>query len=333
MNSDSFDALVSLLSGHKVYLQTHDFPDPDAIASAVGLQKLLKWKGIDAEVCYFGRIEKSNTKMIVEHFHLDVRDASELENLSEEDYVVTVDGQKSNSNFSELTGREVACIDHHPWTTEYAYEFVKHKITGACATIVTKWIKNAGMPLERELATLLLYGIKMDTRSFSFGVSEDDIEAFAFLNRYVDSEFIRFLDNSVLELTDLRAYGAAIENIRIYDDVGFAYIPFECPDGLIASVCEFILSLAVVQVAIVYAERSGNLKFSVRSETSELNAGRFLNRALDGIGSGGGHVSMAGGVVFAEKRSLLGEKERMEFALHERFLKVYREMEEEQNHV
>ena len=33
--------LVSLCRNHPVYIQTHNFPDPDAIASAYGLQKLL----------------------------------------------------------------------------------------------------------------------------------------------------------------------------------------------------------------------------------------------------------------------------------------------------
>lgn len=30
--------LVEILKGHKTYIQTHNFPDPDAIASAFGLQ-------------------------------------------------------------------------------------------------------------------------------------------------------------------------------------------------------------------------------------------------------------------------------------------------------
>ena len=34
--------LVELLRGHRTYIQTHNFPDPDAIASAFGLQHFLK---------------------------------------------------------------------------------------------------------------------------------------------------------------------------------------------------------------------------------------------------------------------------------------------------
>lgn len=48
----AWNDLVELLKGHKTYLQTHNFPDPDAIACAYGLSELLKAKGIDAEICY-----------------------------------------------------------------------------------------------------------------------------------------------------------------------------------------------------------------------------------------------------------------------------------------
>ena len=44
--------LVTLCQGHPVYIQTHNFPDPDAIASAYGLQKLLEIYGTESELCY-----------------------------------------------------------------------------------------------------------------------------------------------------------------------------------------------------------------------------------------------------------------------------------------
>ncbi|MBR5667432.1 MAG: DHH family phosphoesterase [Lachnospiraceae bacterium] len=333
IKKDSFQALADLLRGHRVIIQTHDFPDPDAIASACALKELLSYKGIPSEVMYFGKIEKINIKMILDMFDLDVKDAKEQKDLSADDYVVTVDGQKNNSNFTNLIGNEVACIDHHPFVTDHPYAFIRHEITGACASIITHWIMEEHMPVSKELATLLLYGIKMDTRNFSAGVTHYDITAFDFLNGIADIGQISHLDNSVLELSDLRAYGAAIESISIYDNVGFSYIPFSCPDGLIASVCEFILSLSSVQMAVVYAERNGGLKFSVRSEVPELNAGKLLHIALKGIGNGGGHMSMAGGLVYPDQRKTLGETRFMEAMIRERILNAYHDLSEEREHV
>jgi ABC-type glutathione transport system ATPase component len=47
--------LVELLRGHRTYIQTHNFPDPDAIASAFGLQHFLNYHGINADICYDGK--------------------------------------------------------------------------------------------------------------------------------------------------------------------------------------------------------------------------------------------------------------------------------------
>ena len=47
----AWNDLVELLKGHKTYLQTHNFPDPDAIASAFGMQQFLKKHDIETTLC------------------------------------------------------------------------------------------------------------------------------------------------------------------------------------------------------------------------------------------------------------------------------------------
>ena len=53
--------LVDLLKGHKVYIQTHNYPDPDAMASALGLQVFLRYHGVESTLCYDGTREKLST--------------------------------------------------------------------------------------------------------------------------------------------------------------------------------------------------------------------------------------------------------------------------------
>ena len=63
--------LVELLKGHKSYIQTHNYPDPDAIASAYGLQYFLQQHGINALICYDCAAEKLSTKKMFEVFAQD----------------------------------------------------------------------------------------------------------------------------------------------------------------------------------------------------------------------------------------------------------------------
>ena len=100
-----------------------------------------------------------------------------------------------------------------------------------------------------------------------------------------------------MEFSDLKAYGASIESIELYDKVGFSCIPFSCPDALIAILSDFILALIEVDVAVVFSIRKDGVKLSVRSEDPDIHAGDLLHDALEGIGSGGGHAAMGGGFI------------------------------------
>lgn len=303
---ERFEKLLRIAQGHVVCIQTHDYPDPDALATAYGLQELLRRHGIDAEIGYFGTVDKVNIRLMMDEFEIVPMSSSRLAEIAEDAVVINVDVQKNNSNLTDMRGEERVCIDHHPWVTEEKYDIVIHKIVGACSTIITELYVELGEEIPRMVATALLYGIKMDTRNLCSGVTEEDLDAFTRLHRIANHDIIRRLENNSLQISDLRAYGAAIQNIVVYEGIGFVHIPFDCPDGLIASVSNFILALDAVTLAVVYADRSGGLKFSVRSELSSVNAGQLVNYALRGVGNGGGHATMAGGLLYKERIQTLG---------------------------
>lgn len=321
----NYQKLVNLLKGHKVYLQTHNFPDPDALASAFGMQVFLKAHNVETTICYAGKIEKNSTKRMIEEFGIEAVHIDDIKNMSELDYIVTIDSQKYNSNITDFIGDEVGCIDHHPTMVPCAYQYSDIRICGACASIVTSYFINSNTSLDVNTATALLYGMKMDTDSFNRGVTDFDIEMFGCLHKIADNQKIRNLFNSNMEIEDLHAYGEAIRNIQIYENVGFAKITFDCPDALIAMISDFILGLDVVEFSVVYATRDGGYKFSVRNEMAFYHAGSITQRALEGIGGGGGHFSMAGGVITSDYVDVLGINP--DFVIRKRFLDAIKDEE------
>ncbi len=321
--------LVEILKGHKVYIQTHNYPDPDAMASGLGLQVFLKQHGVESTMCYDGKIEKLSTKRMLDVFQFEIYNIEDILDMSATDYIVTVDAQKFNANITDFIGNEVACIDHHPTFIQCEYQYKDIRLVGACATLVAQYFKESGTPIDSNTATALLYGMKIDTDSWSRGVTLLDIQMFEYLFPYIDEEKMKLMNKSSMELKDLRAYGAAIQNIRLYDNIGFAEIPFNCPDALVGMVSDFILDLDVVEFAVVYAKREDGLKFSIRSELKYLNAGEITAKALNGIGTGGGHAAMAGGFVpieMVEKFGYLYDDE-----IQQRFVTVCKERERENN--
>lgn len=312
--------LVKLLRGHTVYIQTHNYPDPDAIASAFGLQCFLYEHGVKATICYDGKVEKLSTRKMFEVFGIEVIPKDELEAMTETDSIVIVDAQKYNANITDFIGDEVACIDHHPTYIECEYQYKDVRIVGACASVITEYFMKTNTPLSKEAAAALAYGIKMDTADFIRGATDFDVQMFAYAFERADTKLIHDMYANVMEFSDLKAYGAAIDNIHIYDEVGFAQIPFDCPDALIAIISDFILALDVVTVSIVYALRTDGIKFSVRSEVVQTDAGELAKQALDPLGSGGGHKEMAGGFIPANRAVELGKE--VGFQIEELFLKA-----------
>lgn len=316
-----FKELVKLCQGHRVYVQTHNFPDPDAIASAYGLKKLLALYDIESKLCYDGRIDKLSASKLLDAFQMQIYPYIDLlKEMKEDDYIICVDTQKHGGNVTDFVGDEVACIDHHPTFVPMEYKYQDIRMTGACASLIAEYYAKLGQSPDKDTATALLYGIKMDTLQFSRGVTELDIEMFRFLFPFCDNEKLAKLERNNMEFADLRAYGAAIESIELYDKTGFSCIPFSCPDALIAILADFILALVEVEVAVVFSYREDGIKISVRSEDPKIHAGNLLHEALTGLGNGGGHAAMAGGFIRRDKVENLGNYPKD--AIRNMFLKV-----------
>lgn len=293
----NYTALLDTLTDHRVFIQTHNMPDPDAIAAGYGLQQFLKNYGIESEICHIGSLDRQSTIDMTETLGIRLINAETITDMTESDYIVLIDGQKNNVNLTDLPGREVACIDHHPIFAEYDCEYKDIRICGACSSIITEYYITSGLEIPPDVATALLFGIKIDTDNFTRGTTPLDIKAFDYLLPFSDTERLNSLGKSTMRIDDLKAYGAAIKSIRQVKNICFAYIPFNCPDALIGMVSDFILDLNEINFSVIYALRKDGVKFSVRSSLSALDAGKITEASLFGLGNGGGHASMAGGFV------------------------------------
>lgn len=291
------EELLREIHKEHVYIQTHNFPDPDAIASAYAMQNLLQARGISSTICYKGKIDRYSTEKLQELLRLEFLHIEDLESrLTDEDEVILVDAQKGNSNIINMTGDEIICIDHHPKNDKYPYRFsdIRPEV-GACATIMAQYFFENDVPMSRSVATALTYAIRIDTNNLSRGVSKLDFEMAYRMYDLCDYDTIHMLENSNLCFEDLVAYSKAIASIEVYDNISFADAGAGCP--VIANISDFMLALKEVSFSVVYARREGGLQLSVRSEKPSLDAGKIVSKALAGLGSGGGHAEMAGGFV------------------------------------
>jgi nanoRNase/pAp phosphatase (c-di-AMP/oligoRNAs hydrolase) len=312
------EKIAEIVRGHEVFIQGHNYPDADSIASAYGMKRLLEHRGIDSDIIYVGMIDKLNISRMLDELGITIKFYEDEERLTEDDHIIIVDAQKYNSNIKDCPGDEVVCVDHHPITRKPDYRFFDIRPdVGACSSIIASYFFEDGLEPDEKTATALAYGIKMDTLNLKRGASVFDVEMLSRLFPFADGDKLTALQSNTMQIEELRAYGDAIRTMQLYGKVGIARLDTVCSDGLIAEISDFILDLDEVDICIVYAMREHGVKLSVRSELKDVDAGRLISRALDGIGSGGGHAEMAGGFIPADNVTEIIDGE-----IRERFLSL-----------
>jgi nanoRNase/pAp phosphatase (c-di-AMP/oligoRNAs hydrolase) len=291
--------LVELLkqAPDEVFVQPHNVPDPDAIASAFGLEQLLRALGVHAVVVYEDEIEKANSVTMLRAFGIEMFHSADLHTLGDEDWTVLVDVQKENANLTDLVTDEVACIDHHQYNGPQGYRFedVRPDV-GSCSAIIAEYYQEADVEPSANVATALLYGILMDTDNLTRGVSSLDIGMFYWLYRHVDITRINDLKANQISMADLRDYAHAFETVEVYGEVGFLRLE-NANDSLLGAASDIVITIAGVNVVVSYSIRDAGIKYSTRSVSPRVNAGALVRSIVDGYGIGGGHDSMAGGFI------------------------------------
>lgn len=297
------EALVSLLrtSPGQIFIQPHDAPDPDAIASAFGLQYLLSRHGLQARIIYGREYEKVDARRMVELLGIELSMAAEVSSLDSEDWIIIVDGQRGNTNMADLHCVEVAAIDHHPRRPDASYQFLDIRPgTGSCSAIIADYFFENSETPPRLVATALLYGIFIDTDCMTRGVTDLDGLMFYRLYSFAEPEILRRLRSSQLTPADLATYADAFRTVEIFGRLAFLRLA-DADDSLIGAANDIVLSLDQIDASIAYSVRPDGVKVSVRCKVDDIH-GDDLARSIAGdMGFGGGHVHMAGGFIPADR--------------------------------
>ena len=280
-----------------VVVQAHDFPDHDAVGTAFALSRLLERDRTDVHLCYGGVIQSESLRDAIKALEIEINPIRELE-LGQDAQLIIVDGFSGNSNMTGSSGSVVAVIDHHPppWKPECPYADIRAGY-GACSTILYEYYRDANVQMEPHVATALLMGLMMDTAFMTRGVADVDLDAFNVLFRRGDWELsARLLKNS-LSLSDLAAFRQAIDVCVIAREFSFIALQGEYSAEVMALIADFFLNLREIHFVVVVSGDRDEHRLSVRSEDNNHPCDVVIHGALNGIGSGGGHIHMGGGSI------------------------------------
>lgn len=303
--------IIRIIQQHpdsNIYIQTHNYPDPDAVATAAGLQYLLQHYGITTKIIYYGRIEKSNMKKMLEIFPVEMKEIGSGFKISETDLLILVDCQKGNSNVYDLSTQHILCIDHHHIEHEEALsQYVWHDIhaeIGACSTMIASSFIQNDIDFPEKMAGLLYYGIMIDTDNVSRGVHQLDRDLYYVLSGNYNPRDIKEITLSSIGMQDIEQYAKALSHAEQYENILFSHLE-DCNDNLLGTLGDLLLTVDGVRIVVLYSIRQTGVKFSIRNSVHGIYANELIKHILFGVGAGGGHSEMAGGFITKEQYDML----------------------------
>jgi nanoRNase/pAp phosphatase (c-di-AMP/oligoRNAs hydrolase) len=299
-------------------------PDPDGIAGGYALRALLGRKRPTAPLISFGEVKRPENAAMVRALGIDVRTITP-EELDEFDALALVDVQPTV--FGESPPARVRSvdivIDHHPERSGYDAVIKDIRSSyGATATILTEYIRAAGIEVRPRLATALVYGIKSDTQLLGRETSRADMAAFAYLHACHSPALLRRIERPALPHDGLRALGRALARTEVAEGIHLLVLG-RVREDVIPQVADLGLQAEGAEWAIAAGIVGSDLVFSVRNVGYVRAAGGVTRRVVEGLGVGGGHRSMAKGIIpLTAFRKVYGSatREKIRSALHDAFV-------------
>jgi nanoRNase/pAp phosphatase (c-di-AMP/oligoRNAs hydrolase) len=291
VRSERVRSFLKLFKGSDNVLITIN-ADPDSMASALAVKRLL-WKHVfRTQIAYTNEIKRLDNLAMMELLKIPME---KLGKLSVKDFTrkVLVDSQP---NHSEIFGtfKYDAIIDHHPMVKKWSVSYLDIRPEyGANSTILIEYLRQAGIKPSRQLATGLLYGIKTDTANFERAGTAKDVREFQYIFPYANMNLLRKIERSELRVTDLRYFERALESRIVTRKAIYSHLG-KVPSGdICVQVADFFNRVHGMGWTCVSGVQEDAVIVILRNDGYRKDAGKLVSRAFGDFGTAGGHTGAA----------------------------------------
>lgn len=306
--TDAYQRLTALVEGlgtHGRWLVlTHDNPDPDALASAAVLARILRSRfRRRVTIAYGGIIGRAENQEMVRQLRLPI---SHLRHLNWKHYphVALVDTQPRTGN-NQLPPDRTAdlVIDHHPLrkTTLASGSHDVRPPYGATATILGEYLLASGLPIDQASATALIYAIRSETLDFRRESPGPDKAIFDTLVPHADKARLARIQYPRLPLTYFRNLHQALENLETVGSLIVCYLGEVDQPDIVPEIADLLLRLEGKTWSLCSGVFGDRIFLSIRTTNPRADAGTLMRRLVQRRGKGGGHGMAAGGWVLVAR--------------------------------
>jgi len=303
---------------------THDNPDPDALASAQLLARLLR-QAFQQKVtaAYGGIVGRAENREMVRNLRFPFSHVRHL-SLKKYQHFALVDTQPRTGN-NQLPARIVPdiVIDHHPLrsnTQTGPFYDIRPKY-GATATILAEYLLAADIQPTHALTTALIYAIRSETQDFAREHAGPDKAIHDLFFPRAKHRLLARIQSPRLPLAYFGNLHDALENLESVDSLILSHLgPIEQPD-IVPEIADLLLRMEGKTWSLATGYFQDRLYLSIRTTNTRADAGGLMRRVIGRRGKGGGHGMIAGGWIDASKVTGAAERREMQKRLGLRLAK------------
>ena len=268
-------------------------PDPDSMASALAVKRLL-WKRVrKTSIAYTGKIRRLENQAMMDLLKIPMVEVSKLDPESFARRIL-VDSQPDHSEALKVYEYD-AIIDHHPKTKKWDAPYVDIRPEyGATATIMIEYLRSARIKPSMKLGTALLYAIKTDTANFERGGTQEDVKQFRYVFQYANMNLLRKIEKAEFTPTDLRYFQTALANRSLTKKGLFTHMGKVPSTDICVQVADFFTRVHGVGWSFVSCVSEGELNVIIRNDGYRKNAGELAKQAFGDLGPPAGIVARPG---------------------------------------
>ena len=303
----------------RVLILPHNDPDPDAIASAVALEYVLRsLRSIEVTIACGGIVGRAENRALAAYLKAPLEKISKIE-FDSFDRIALVDSQPgAGNNPLPAECRADIVVDHHqPFreaTSRAAHIDVRLDV-GATSTILTGYVLAAGLDLQPRLATALFYGIQTDTLGLGRRASSADKAAYVRLQPLIEVDELMSIQRAQVPREYFRALDQALRKAEVYGVAVVAHLGEMYRPDMAAEMADVLLRLEGVRWVMCSGFHRQTLYLSLRSTRVNQGAGQVAQAVVKDLGMAGGHGAAGGGQVPVNERdkAVLVEEVRRRF--------------------
>ncbi len=270
-------------------------PDPDAVASCMALEELLR-QTVGLEKC-----DIIATEPVVRQQNLEFIRAMKVNiqllketNIRAYKVIAIIDAQPTFFGDTFQNYQPQIVFDHHPVTTVWHAELADVRENyGALSTMMTEYLLAAKVRIPKKLYTALLYGIKTDTNSFERDVILEDMSAYYLNFPRANRQLIRRIELNAIPERFLKYFDHAYHHRRRYRDRVMSFLGRVESVDVCVQLADSYLRLVGISYVIVAGIVKERLVVIFRGDGYRQDCGAIAQKAFGNYGTAGGHRSAA----------------------------------------